>query len=280
MRVLHVSNHSAPRCGVQFFGQQCSAALRAEGVDVVDWDGYYPAVHAREEQRQPSYLPDDLFSYDVIHFNWQPGTLGHYLPDMLPPGLPYSVFLHDLPPWSTCLILDRMRTVFALEDFPGAVEIPPPAPDYRPAVQRAPEVTIGRSNIRDAGREELAAICARHGWVLNDVSPTWLTEAEEVDRLARSWVNVVWYTENRSRGSAAMMCAAAGRPLLLNEESTRFGHLRRFPELYFRPLHALETALLDLVSAVSADVAQHPTAVADAHSWRCAARTMITAWER
>jgi len=279
MRVLHISNHSSGRCGVSLFGLQCSAALRAEGIDVVDWDGHYPPLHAREEQGLPSYLPNELHTYDVIHLNWQPATLNHYQSGMFPAGIHHSVFLHDLPPWSTCVFLDRMNTRFALEPFEGATEIPPPAPDYRSSVQRASAVTIGRSNIREAGRDQLADICRRYGWDFNDSSPEWLTEEQEVDRLAKSWVNVVWYTENRSRGSAAMVCAAAGRPLLLNSESQRFGHLHTYSDVvYYRRLDQLEDALIEIVEQVSLGLATVPTRMADDFSWRKAAKKMIATW--
>lgn len=283
MRVLHISNHSAGRCGVALFGLQCSDALRAEGVDVVDWDGHYPPLHAREEQGVPSYLPDRPSDFDVIHLNWQPATLNHYQSGMFPPGPLYSVFLHDLPPWSTCTFEDRMHVKFALEPYEGATEIPPPGPDYKPTQDMAETVTIGRSNIREAGRDELAAICAKHGWVFNDSRPEWLSETEEVERLATSWVNVVWYNENRSRGSAAMMCAAARRPLLLSDESQRFAHLKPYAdELYFRPLHTLEASLVEIVNDVRRGHGREkrPTRVVDAFSWRAAARTMIATWEQ
>lgn len=291
MRILHISNHSVDRCGVALFGRQCSAALRAEGADVTDWDGYYPTVHDREERGQPSYLPDNLSSYDVVHLNWQPSTINHYHPALFPPTdfpgrLPgytspiYSVFLHDLPPWSTCLFEDRMHVKFALEPYNGAVVIPPPAPDYHPSSPVATKVTIGRTNIREAGRGELAAICARHGWILNDSDPDhWLSEGEEVERLARSWVNVVWYEENRSRGSAAMVAAAARRPLLISE-STRFAHLwNHAEELYISPLQFLDVRLPLIVAEVEQGTARVPDQIPEIFGWRRAARRMIAVWE-
>jgi hypothetical protein len=288
MRILHISNHSVDRCGVALFGRQCSAALRAEGAEVVDWDGYYPTIYAKEQQQAPSYLPADVSTYDVVHLNWQPGTLNHYYPALFPPAqLPrrtvpiYSVFLHDLPPWSSCLFEGQMHVKFTLEPYDaGTVEIPPPAPDYVPSSPVAPTVTIGRTNIRDAGRSELTEICARQGWILNDSDPDhWLPEAEEVERLARSWVNVVWYAEHRSRGSAAMVAAAARRPLLLSE-SERFAHLRPYAnELYITPVWNLEGRLLAIVSAVESGVAKVPMEIPIVFGWRRAARRMIAAWE-
>jgi hypothetical protein len=172
-----------------------------------------------------------------------------------------------------------MQVKFALEPYPGATEIPPPAPDYRPTTPRAEQVTIGRSNIREAGRPELRAICAAHGWDFND-SADWLSEDAEVERLARSWVNVVWYTESRSRGSAAMMAAASRRPLLLNRESGRFWHLAPYAdEIYFRPLKDLEQALVEIVEDVSWGQAKRPERVVADFSWRKAARTMIAVWK-
>jgi hypothetical protein len=284
MRILHISNHSVDRCGVALFGRQCSAALRAEGAEVVDWDGYYPTVYAKEQTKEPSYLPADVSTYDVVHLNWQPATLNHYHPSLFPPirsPRPLtSIFLHDLPPWSTCVIADRMQVTFALEAYPGAIEIPPPSPDYRPTSAPASAVTIGRTNIRDAGREALAAICARYGWIFNDSDPDhWLSEHDEVERLARSWVNVVWYDEHRSRGSAAMVAAAARRPLLLST-SHRFSHLWPYAhELYLRSLDDLGASLRAIVSEVRRGVAKVPNQIPDVFGWRRAARQMLAAWE-
>jgi hypothetical protein len=291
VKILHISNHSVDRCGVALFGRQCSAALRAEGAEVVDWDGYYPTIYAKERRHEPSYLPPDVSTYDVVHLNWQPGTLNHYHPALFPrfqwptsvPGWTgpiYSIFLHDLPPWSTCLVEDRMHVKFALEPYEGAVVIPPPAPDYVPSSPVATKITIGRTNIRDAGRSELAEICAHQGWILNDSNPDhWLSEAGEVERLARSWVNVVWYAEHRSRGSAAMVAAAARRPLLLSE-SERFAHLWPYAnEFYVTPVWNLEGRLLAIVTAVSEGVAKVPVEIPIVFGWRRAARRMIAAWE-
>jgi len=280
VRVLHISNHSVDRCGVALFGRQCSAALRAEGVEVDDWDATYSPLHAREERGEPSYLPASLASYDVVHLNWQPATINHYHPVMFPLGQLYSVFLHDLPPWSSCPFEDRMQVKFALEPYPGAVEIPPPAPDYLPISTPNEQVTIGRTNIREAGKAELADICFRHDWIFNDSDPrVWLDEGAEVERLAMSWVNVVWYDEHRSRGSAAMVAAAARRPLLLSE-SQRFAHLLPFrDELYIAPIDKLEVSLHAIVEEVRRGLETVPDRILDVFGWRAAARTMIKTWE-
>jgi len=280
MKILHISNHSVDRCGVALFGRQCSAALRAEGVEVDDWDATYSPLHAREERGEPSYLPASLAAYDVVHLNWQPSTINHYHPVMFPLGQLYSVFLHDLPPWSSCPFEERMQVKFALEPYPGAVEIPPPAPDFCPFVQMCPQVTIGRTNIREAGKHELGTICFKHDWIFNDSNPHhWLSEEEEVERLARSWVNVVWYDEHRSRGSAAMVAAAARRPLLLSY-SERFSHLLPYQaEFYQATLGQLESTLLWVIDEVRRGQARVPSFIPEVFGWRRAARTMIKTWE-
>lgn len=280
MRVLHISNHSVDRCGVALFGRQCSAALRAEGVEVVDWDATYSVLHAREECGQPSYLPASLDGFDIIHLNWQPATINHYHPTMFPLGHHrYSVFLHDLPPWSTCPFEDRMQVKFALEPYPGAVEIPPPAPDYKPSSPMNQQVTIGRTNIRHDGRQALWELCGENGWIFNDSGGDWLSEEEEVERLARSWVNVVWYTEHRSRGSAAMIAAAARRPLLLSG-SARFSHLWPYrDEYYTAPIDQLAVSLEAIVEEVSRGLETIPHRIPEAFGWRAAARTMRATWE-
>lgn len=285
LRILYVSNFSSLRCGVAEWGRQCFAALQAVGANVIAWDGEYGAVHAREERQEPgTYLPADAATYDVIHLNWHPGSTNHYQSQHFPEGPLLSILLHDLPPWSHYPALDRFhhRIVIEPTDFPHDLEIPPPAVDYRPTSPIHPTPLIGRSNVRSIGQEHLGAICADLGYEISD-SLQWLDTEDEIERLARCWVNVVWYDDiPRSRGSAAVVCAASRRPLVLSD-SPRFDHLLPFTdELYIgdrTDKMALRPLLQQAVEDVRAGRAKVPDKLLTEHSWQKRAREMVRSWE-
>ena len=74
LKILHVSNHSRQRCGIANFGYQLSTALRLLGHSVTDWDAEYSTIYEKIQRQEPAYLPADVATYDVVHFNWQPIT--------------------------------------------------------------------------------------------------------------------------------------------------------------------------------------------------------------
>jgi hypothetical protein len=236
MRVLFITNTGSSRCGVKAFGEEWVASLRRLGVDVTVWDGTYTAVKAADR-----WIPEDAASYDVIHFNWDPQTINHYLPqhfDGLEDKL--SLFLHDVPPNSFCPVQGIARWVWAFEpgdDLQVLPEPVPPTPAWLPAPVLDP-ITIGVSGVRqDPGHFEVGTLCRARGWTLNapgwwagPIAATlqagaWLSNDDEIRRLARSTVNVCWYhTTGRGKSMAAMFCVSAGRPLVLSP-STMFSAL-------------------------------------------------------
>lgn len=223
MKVLLVTNTSSLRCGVQLYGEQWRAALLRLGCEVDLWDGTYPAVRAL------GYLPADVDRYDIVHVNWDPQTINHYLPQHVADVADrLSLFLHDVPPHSTCPIQAAARWVWAFEPGAGITVLPhavPPTPAHCPR----PEIgmtTIGVSGVRDdPGAAEVRDLCRRHGWNFNaprwwDGRDGWLSTEEEIRRLAASSVNVCWYhTTGRGKSMAALFCVAARRPLVLSPSS-------------------------------------------------------------
>jgi len=280
MKILYVSNFATKKCGVAEFGRQNVKGLREVGATVTEWVGDYPEIYARNARGEPSYLPENAFngSYDVIHFNWHPVTLNHYVPSHLYGGPIISVYYHDIPPWSSCPIDPCADVKFSLEPWEDAVVIPPPAVDYMPTSPISLEPSVGRSAIGIYGQAELTEICARRGWTFSD-SVEWLPIEEEVERLAKCWVNVVWYDHDRSRSSSAMVCAAARRPLLLSRCS-RFAHLWPYEdELYIGELHQLEEMLDGIIWDVEDGEARRPGRLLAEFGWRRTSERMIEAWE-
>lgn len=225
LKVLHISNHSQLRCGIQNFGYQLTTALRLAGCEVTDWDAYYPVLHAREEAGEAGYLPVDWTTYDVIHLNWHPAASNIYQPGHFPGGPPiFSVFLHDIPPWSTCPVVEAVDVVVLAELFPEMpaqkvlVVCPYPVVDWVTDLPPQNEVfTVGVTGVRGDGFEAVTKACRDHDWILNAKPPDqWLTLEDEIRRLARSTVNVCWYAGDRGLSGAASTCLASRRPLLIN----------------------------------------------------------------
>lgn len=276
MRILHVSNHATIRCGVGEFGRQFSDAVRAAGHAIVDWEGSYPAIYEKP------YLPADVETYDVVHFNWHPATLNHYRPQHLPTGPRVSVYLHDLQPWSSCALIERADVLaIGQEPHPDVhVLLPPPCLPARPPVPLAPHPRVGRTGIGVAGEADLQALCAANAWEYDASTETWLSNEAELDRLGACWVNVVWYDYHRARSSAASIAASARRPLVLSP-STRFLHLTtgHEAEFYVTALDGLEARLRAVIAAVPEGTARCPGAVVDALQWDRMIQPVIAAWE-
>jgi hypothetical protein len=234
LRVLYISNESSVRCGVRAYGEQWVAACRRAGVSVTTFDGSYTHIKTID-----NYLPTDALDYDVVHLNWDPQTINHYLPQHLAPIADrFSLFLHDVPPNSTCPVIDLARWVWSYEPLDGSVVLPhgiPPTPDALPPPD--PPVVIGLTGIRrDPGIGQVQELCAARGWTVNqpawwtDEGQPWLSTDDEIRRLARSTVNVCWYhTSGRGKSMAAMFCLAAQRPLVLSP-STMFSALHPYGE--------------------------------------------------
>jgi hypothetical protein len=183
MKILLVTNLSAPRCGIQNFGVQTATALRCAGAEVTEWDGCYSAIYEKP------YLPEDADTYDVIHFNWHPVTINHFGPSHFPVGPLLSVYLNDLPPWSSCPVFDHAKVRFSAEDHPGCLTLPYPIADWIDDLPPAPDVfTVGWSGVRGDGAELLQTVCAELGYATNAPDGVWRSFEDEVRRQARSTV--------------------------------------------------------------------------------------------
>lgn len=218
MRILHPWDMDRPRCGVANVAAQTSIALRRAGTEVVDWNANYSEITRRREAGQPAYLPADAADYDVLVFHWHPGAWNYYCPEHIPPSVFFVLFLHDLPPWSSCPLLDQAHYVVTTEPFARShCVLPHPVPDWitdLPAPN--PTFTVGVTGVRQEGHAQVQEVCAQQGWHWNGPAETWLSIEEEVRRLARSTINVCWYHEARGVASTASMCLASRRPLLVN----------------------------------------------------------------
>lgn len=236
MRVLFISNHNAARCGVAEYGRIWVKELRRQGVEIVEWDGSYEAVVKN------GYVPWDADAYDIVHLNWDPQTINHYLPQHFRGLRPLSLFLHDDTAHSTCPVFDVAKLRMGYVSEPGVIQVDHAVPAYYgPFYRHAPgaPVSIGVTGIRDdPGAELVQEVCERRGWQF--MPPTWWPETPqharvwqqtdaEIMRLATCTVNVCWYhTSGRGKSMAAMFCVAARRPLLLSG-STMFSNLWQFP---------------------------------------------------
>jgi hypothetical protein len=229
MRVLFVTNSATQKCGVRVYGELWMNALRAAGVDVVEWDGTYQSIMARGGE----YLPPDAHTYDLIHLNWDPQAINHYLPEhFAPTGVPLSVFLHDVPPNSTCPVVPVADLLLAHEPGEGIVVMDHAVPEYRSDMPLYKDFSVGTSGIRnDPGVELVEQVCRRNGWYHSKSGEFgWLDTDCEIDRLARCHVNVCWYaTSGRGKSMAAMLMVAAQRPLVLSN-STMFSALTQHPD--------------------------------------------------
>ncbi len=221
MRILHISNVSAKRCGTQNHAQQCSTALRRAGHDVTDWDGTYPVIYEKLQRDVPAYLPADANDYDVVHLNWHPASINHYITEHFA-GLTHpvlSVRLTDLPPWSGCPCLEAFTVRITAEPHElSTLVVPNPVIDW---VDDLPEphteFTVGVTGVRRDGYQIVKDVCARHGWRFNASDPkVWLSIEDEIRRLARSTVNVCWYRGVRGVAGGASTCLASKRPLIIN----------------------------------------------------------------
>lgn len=285
-KVLHIWNVGAANtCGIRNFGEQLSTALRRAGAEVTDVDGDYPTVY------REGYLPVDMSPYDVVHLNWHPATLNHYVPVVLESVTRsralLSGYLHDLPPHSSCPFLPSLDVVVSAEPYPHLhgqtpLVLPYPIIDWVTGLPAPnPQFTVGCTGVRGDGLAELTELCERRGWTLNASIPgLWLAIDAEVRRLARSTVNVCWYHEERGLASAPSMCLGSGRPLLVNG-SAMLRHLRH--PLVYQSTTTLEAALVyhhawwtqggAVGSMFSLDLPQVPL------SWTAAAEQLLHTWE-
>lgn len=233
MRILFIAAFGNTRCGERLYADLWVEALRKKGVSIDLWDGWYPAA------KENGYLPDNAREYDIIHVNWGPANMGHYLPQHFPPGPKVSLFLHDVPPDSTTTLWHIADLRMAFVDGPGLVQLHHAVPEYVPKSQ-PPEgiIRVGVTGIRgDPGPQLVEKVCLERGWEIS--APLWwsggafLSTEEEIERLASCHINVCWYqTSGRGKSMAAMFCCAARRPLVVSG-SSMFSNLWKYPDEVF-----------------------------------------------
>jgi hypothetical protein len=281
MRVLLVTNLSAPRCGIQNFGVQTAIALRNAGAQVTEWDGCYQAIYEKP------YLPEDAITYDVIHLNWHPVTINHYCPDHFPRGPLLSVYLNDLPPWSSCPIFDRADVRFSAEPHPRCITLPYPIADWIEDLPDPPDTfTVGWSGVRGDGAELLRDVCGDLGVATNPPDGVWRSFDDEVRRQAQSTVNVLWYHEQRGISGGASQAAAARRAVLLNN-SRMFAHFWPYEkELYLYrepcnldPASHLKFMLEEIWTADQNGTIRTPYSMLTELGWSTAAARMLDVWQ-
>lgn len=266
MKILFINNSSTEKCGVRTYGEQMIAALRRAGDDVTEWDGTYSAIYERK-----TYLPADVGAFDLVHFNWDPQAINHYLPEHFAGAPPLSLFLHDVPPNSTCPVHDIAKWRFGFEPYKDVDVIDEPIPPTPSGLDpvRA-DVTIGISGIRvDAGILKVAEICSDRGYTLatsagHDGS-RWLSTNDEIRRLARNTLNICWYhTSGRGKSMAAAFCCAARRPLICSN-STMFSALWPYEEEIYFPAPGADwgLALPALVDEVLRDLENDDALIPD-----------------
>ena len=283
MRILLVGNLSDRKCGFQNFSYQTVHALQRAGHEVTAHDGTYSVVYARQQTGVPlveSFLPKDAASYDVIHVIWHPATMNHYSGCDFPAGPVLSVWNGCPAAW--CPFTDRMHIRWGvLGREVNHEQLFYPIPDWvEDLPEPSSEFTVGYSGVRGDGLGTLKAVCDVRGWGTNFSQPgTWLTQEEEVRRLARSTVNVCWYGgEHDDRSGSAMVCLASKRPLLTNQVRM-FIHLEPYPEDTYRS-DDLEASLTTIHDDWQAGrPLKQPKQILQDLSWSSAAARLASVWE-
>jgi len=286
VRVLFVSPLSNLRCGERVYGQIWVEELRKRVV-IEEWDACYPSCKER------GYLPyDRLETFDLVHFNWGPANLGHYLPEHLEAiPCPVSIFLHDVPPNSTCLIQGCANLKMSFEPMEGSVVLPHSVPPRSSdIIVSSTEISVGVTGIRDdPGRLQVKQVCERNGWRYSPPFEEFVDWTLEVERLASNTLNVCWYhTSGRGKSMAAMFCVAARRPLLLSN-SSMFSILQPFVdqwEICQVPLEVtLDVDYLEEAIQKMLDAGAYPflggalDQAAEALGWHRCARRIFQCWE-
>jgi hypothetical protein len=221
-RIAIVSNWTAPRCGIQSFGEDLAAALRYAGLFVREWDWSMPLWQIVE-------------GMDHVIYNWHPGTS----PAIDPPPEPCTVIAHEVPLYSDVVWPDWFRRsqtyVLVGERYEGYAVLRYPMLDYvSPCEPPERGFRLGTTGIRGDGVELLRAAADKAGWEFS-CSPTdrFATRQEEIDRLAGCHAVALWYwATGRAQSLALPVVLAARRKTLctlstmLDEATVHRGVLR------------------------------------------------------
>lgn len=283
MRLTLVSNWSAREgCGVANFGRDWAAALARAGhrVERVGWDG--------------ETLGEGGGGADLLLFNWHPFVAPADLQGWRT-LTPQVVYLHDIPPWSTCSLVPNATAVFSSEPWEGATCVPYPVYDgprvfatviksvVHETLRHTTRPVIGYTGIRGDGLGILEQLCMRRGWTLN-APDRWRDTPDEIARLAASTVIVLWYhASGRGQSLSLATACATGRPVLVNQSQMFRSTLAQVPGIYVAgsPRLAppdLAPALDNLLDEVYKHRAMIPTPNTGAAYWADAIRTMEATW--
>lgn len=294
MKILVVADFTAQPCGIRNFADQTVRALSNHpGLEVDTWDGHYPELYRRREAQEPCYLPDNAASYDVIHVNWHPIAFNTYGADHFPPPVHYStggysrlwkkpilsVYLNDVPPWSGCPFHDRADVRFTAEASPGCIVLPYPVADWMELPPVDPEFSVGCSTVREDGVWKVREICDAQGWEfrLPNRAQPWLSYEQEVQRIARNTVNVLWYHEGRGKSGGLSQAVSAQRPIICSD-SPMFSHFAPYYFSLYRGTE-LEPLLLQVHTDWEQDGLRLPVLAAREMAWSRATTRMVEAWE-
>ena len=187
--------------------------------------------------------------------------------------------MHDTSLPDPCPGPGRVRITAEPHDLSTLV-VPNPVPDW---VDDLPppndEFTVGITGVRGDGAAEVRAVCERHGWRLNASGKEWLSIEDEIRRLARSTVNVCWYTGVRGVAGASSICLASRRPLIINH-SPMLAHVRGLPGVWqVEDLGKLLRWALESWQLYGTGRALAAQNIPYTLSWTTAAAKMIAAWE-
>jgi hypothetical protein len=290
MRVLLVSNTTL-RCGVAQMGRRMFCALT--GAPDEKWEAmrvwgppgdqvvWWPADH-------PHDIPEVGDQFDVIHLNYHPGTVGHILPHK-PERAKLSVYFHEPGTGQEWWDLADLR--ITSEPREGAKYLPVPVPDYIPEsypphqgllqsfanVTGAPvPVRIGHSSIRRDGIDWVEPAISRHPYWHLDCSSEWLSDEQEIERLAACDLTIFHpHSGNPGQSSAVVMGIAAQRPLLINS-SPMLRTLWDSEEVY--RYEDPEVGIQVILDDLRAGRARYPLRLAEERSWKRAAETLRGWW--
>ena len=284
MKILVLGDFTSAPCGIRNFADQTYRALcNHPGLEVAKWDGHYPELYRRREACEPAvYLPEDAASYDVIHVNWHPIAFNTYGPGHFPDGPLLSVYLNDIPPWSGCPFHDQAHVRFTAEPSPGCIVLPYPVADCIDLSPADPGFSVGCSTVRGDGVWKVEEICTERGWEFRvpDRSKGWLTYEQEVQRIARNTVNVLWYFEGRGKSGGLSQAISSRRPVVCSA-SQMFTHFASYRDELYCGAH--DTPLEEILEYVHKDwqagTLRRPLQAAVEMSWSNATTQMVAAWE-
>lgn len=294
MKIAVVGNFSDQRCGFQNWSVQHLTALARAGHTVWPEDATYSQIYARLQTGigQYAYLSPEAYQADVIHIIWHPATMNHLTGATWPtgPGTRPLLSLWNGCPQASCLFTDAMDVRWAVIPIPRDMvphrsafyAVPDWIDDLPPAppAQSSQAMTVGYTGVRNESLAELQAICTRHDWTLN-LRPAgeWNSVEDEIRRMARSVVNVAWYSrEHDDRSGGVMMALASGRPQVVNHVRM-FEHLEGRGDLYWGTHPGdLEALLLQIEEEWRDDRLTLPTATAADFSWTRLVATLEAGW--